>query len=63
MGVRTQDAIYTGVFAWACLGIVLQTLAITNAVRLAAAAGCAVMLVVSLISLMQRPGMTSTRVA
>jgi hypothetical protein len=51
-GVRTGDAIYTAVFAWACLGIVLQTLEITAAVRLAAAAGCAVALVVTAVSLL-----------
>jgi hypothetical protein len=47
IGVRTGDAIYTLVFVWAALGIVLQTLEISAAVRLAAAAGCAVALVVS----------------
>jgi len=57
VGVRTQDAVYTAVFAWASLGIVLQTLETTHAVRLAAAAGCAVMVVVSLISIIQRPAM------
>lgn len=50
MGVRTQDAIYTGVFLWASLGIVLQTIATSEPVRLAAAAGCAVMLVVTVVS-------------
>ena len=53
VGVRTRDAIYTAVFAWASLGIVLQTLATTHAVRLAAAAGCAVMVVVTLVSIIQ----------
>ncbi len=53
VGVRTRDAIYTSVFAWASLGIVLQTLATAHAVRLAAAAACAVMVVVSLISIIQ----------
>jgi hypothetical protein len=52
-GVRTGDAIYTAVFAWACLGIVLQTLEITQAVRLAAAAGSAVALVVTAASLLR----------
>lgn len=50
VGVRTGDAIYTAVFAWATLGIVLQTLEISPAVRLAAAAGCAAMVVVTLVS-------------
>jgi hypothetical protein len=50
-GVRTGDAVYTAVFAWASLGIVLQTLEISNPVRLAAAAGCAVALVVTAVSL------------
>jgi hypothetical protein len=52
-GVRTRDAIYTAVFAWATLGIVLQTLPISEPVRLAAAAGCAVALVVTVVSLLQ----------
>jgi hypothetical protein len=52
-GVRTRDAIYTAVFAWATLGIVLQTLPISQPVRLAAAAGCAVAVVVSVVSLLQ----------
>ncbi len=59
VGVRTRDAIYTAVFAWASLGIVLQTLETSHAVRLAAAAGCAVMVVVTAVSLVtqryQRP--------
>ncbi|MSR09813.1 MAG: tryptophan-rich sensory protein [Gammaproteobacteria bacterium] len=53
VGVRTRDVIYTSVFAWASLGIVLQTLATAHAVRLTAAAACAVMVVVSLISIIQ----------
>jgi hypothetical protein len=56
--VVTATAIYTAVFAWASLGIVLQTLETTHAVRLAAAAGCAVMVVVSVISIIRRPAMT-----
>lgn len=52
-GVRMRDAIYTAVFAWAALGIVLQTLPISQPVRLAAAAGCAVAVVVSAVSLLQ----------
>jgi hypothetical protein len=52
IGVRTQDAIYTGVFLWASLGIVLQTLETSDPVRLAAAAGCAVMLVVTVVSVL-----------
>lgn len=50
MGVKTQDVVYTAVFAWASLGIVLQTLETSHAVRLAAAAACAVMVVVSIVS-------------
>jgi hypothetical protein len=53
VGVRTRDAVYTAVFAWASLGIVLQTLETSHAVRLAAAAGCAVTVVVTLVSLTQ----------
>lgn len=53
IGVRTRDAIYTAVFAVASLGIVLQTLEISHAVRLAAAAGCTVMVVVTVVSLLQ----------
>ena len=53
VGVRTGDALYTAVFAWASLGIVLQTLEIDHPVRLAAAAGCAVAVVVTLVSLVQ----------
>ncbi len=54
VGVRTRDAIYSAVFAWASLGIVLQTLPTTQAVRLAAAAGCAVAVLVTLTSAVQR---------
>lgn len=54
VGVRTRDAIYTAVFAWAAAGIVLQTLPTTQAVRLAAAAGCAVAVLVTLTSAVQR---------
>ena len=54
VGVRTRDAIYTAVFAWAAAGIVLQTLPTTQAVRLAAAAGCAVAALVTLTSAVQR---------
>jgi benzodiazapine receptor len=54
IGVRTRDAIFTAVFAWASLGIVLQTLETGPAVRLAAAAGCAVMVVVTVVSLVLR---------
>jgi hypothetical protein len=50
-GVRTGDAVYTAVFAWASLGIVLQTLEISQPVRLAAVAGCAVAVVVTAVSL------------
>ena len=53
VGVRTGDALYTAVFAWASLGIVLQTLEIEHPVRLAAAAGCAIAVVVTLVSLVQ----------
>jgi hypothetical protein len=53
VGVRTRDAVYTMVFAWASLGIVLQTLPIERPVRLAAAAGCAVAVFLSLVSLAQ----------
>ncbi len=53
VGVRTGDALYTAVFAWAALGIVLQTIEIAAPVRLAAAAGAAVAVVVSLVSLVQ----------
>ena len=52
-GVRTGDAVYTAVFAWASLGIVLQTLEISQPVRLAAAAGCAVAVVVTAASLVR----------
>ena len=62
VGVRTRDAIYTAVFAWASLGIVLQTLPTSHAVRLAAAAGCAVMVIVTLVSVVQTwsPGRRSS---
>ena len=61
-GVQTRDAIYTAVFAWAALGIVLQTLETSHAVRLAAAAGCAVALVVTLVSLIRGRASTPRRV-
>lgn len=54
VGVRTRDAIYTAVFAWAAAGIVLQTLPTTQAVRLAAATGCVVAVLVTLTSAVQR---------
>jgi hypothetical protein len=65
-GVRTGDAVYTAVFGWASLGIVLQTQEISRAVRLAAAAGCAVALVVTAVSLLRgrrygRTGMPKPR--
>jgi hypothetical protein len=60
MGVRTQDAVYTAVFLWASLGIVLQTLQISDPVRLAAAAGCAVMLVVTAVSVFSVSARRST---
>ncbi|MEZ5561744.1 MAG: TspO/MBR family protein [Gammaproteobacteria bacterium] len=50
VGVRTHDAVYTAVFCWASLGIVLQTLETDPSVRLAAAAACAVMVVVTAVS-------------
>ncbi|MEZ5566681.1 MAG: tryptophan-rich sensory protein [Gammaproteobacteria bacterium] len=53
VGVRTRDAIYTAVFVLASLGIVLQTLETDHAVRLAAAAGCAVAAVVTVVALIQ----------
>lgn len=52
MGARTHDVIYTLVFGWASLGIVLQTLETSHAVRLAAAAACAVMVVVTAVSVL-----------
>lgn len=52
-GVQTRDPVYTAVFAWATLGIVLQTLPISSPVRFAAAAGCAVALVVTAVSLVR----------
>ncbi len=53
IGVRTGDPVYTAVFAWASLGIVMQSLETARAVRLAAAAGCVVMVVVSLVSVVR----------
>jgi hypothetical protein len=58
IGVRTGDAVYTAVFAWAALGIVLQTLETSHPVRLAAAAGCAVSVIVTLVSLLSRRART-----
>jgi hypothetical protein len=52
-GVRTRDPIFTAVFCWATLGIVLQTLPTSTPVHLAAAAGCAVAVVVTAVSLLQ----------
>jgi hypothetical protein len=51
VGVQTRDPIFTAVFVWASLGIVLQTLPISHPVRLAAAAGCAVATLVTLASI------------
>jgi hypothetical protein len=42
MGVLTRDAVYVAVFAWASLGIVYQTLDISQPVRIVAAAACAI---------------------
>lgn len=56
IGVKTGDAVYTAVFCWASLGIVLQTLETSHAVRLAAAAACVSMVVVSLVSILQARG-------
>lgn len=53
-GVRTGDAVYTAVFCWAALGIVLQPVDVSQAVKMAAAAGCAVALVVTASSLRGR---------
>ena len=55
MGVKTRDVIYTLVFGWASLGIVLQTLETSHAVRLAGAAACAVILVVTVVSVFSPP--------
>lgn len=60
-GVQTRDAVFTAVFAWASLGIVLQTLPTSAAVRFAAAAGCAVAVVVTLVSLLQPPATNPVR--
>jgi hypothetical protein len=60
MGVKTRDVIYTLVFGWASLGIVLQTLETSHAVRLAAAAACAVILVVTVVAVFS-PSVTSNR--
>lgn len=52
VGTRTRDALYVAVFAWASLGIVLQTLPIWDPVRLVATAACAAvsLLVIALIA-------------
>jgi tryptophan-rich sensory protein len=42
VGVLTRDPLYVAVFAWAALGIVYQTLEISQPVRIVAAAACAV---------------------
>jgi hypothetical protein len=55
MGVKTRDVIYSLVFGWASLGIVLQTLETSHSVRLAGAAACAVMLVVTAVSVFSSP--------
>ncbi len=59
MGVKTRDVIYTMVFGWASLGIVLQTLETSHAVRLAAAAACAVMVVVTAVSVLSPRSVSS----
>lgn len=59
MGVKTRDVLYTAVFGWASLGIVLQTLETSHAVRLSAVAACAVMVVVSVVSIL--PGRAPSR--
>lgn len=42
VGTLTRDALYVAVFAWASLGIVYQTLPISEPVRLVATVACAV---------------------
>lgn len=42
IGVLTRDPLYVAVFAWASLGIVYQTLDISQPVRIVAASACAV---------------------
>jgi len=61
VGVRTRDAIYTAVFAWAALGIWLQTAMIDRPVRLAAVVGCTAALIATLVSLVRRPGWIESR--
>jgi translocator protein len=48
-GTRLRDPIYTAVFVWASLGIVYQTLPISEPVRLAAAAGFAVVAILTMV--------------
>ena len=52
VGTLTRDALYVSVFAWASLGIVLQTLPIWEPVRLVAMAACAAvtLLVIALLA-------------
>lgn len=54
IGVLTRDPIYVGVFAWAALGIALQTLPTPDPVRVVAAAGSAVASALVLALLIER---------
>jgi hypothetical protein len=57
VGTWTADPVLTAVFVWASLGIVFRGDGITEAVRLAAGAGCAAAALVTLISIARRsPG-------
>ena len=54
VGTWTSDAVYTAVFVWASLGIVYRAEGVTEAVQLAAAAGCGAVALVTLVSAARR---------
>jgi hypothetical protein len=61
VGARTRDAVFVAVFAWASLGIVYQTLEISQPVRIVSAAACAAvtLLVVLLVAGTRRSGVAA----
>lgn len=53
-GAWTSDAVYTAVFVWASFGIANSTKGVTDAVQLAAAAGCAAAACVVVVAAVRR---------
>jgi hypothetical protein len=54
VGTLTRDPLYVAVFAWASLGIVYQTLDISQPVRIVAAAACTVVALLTVVLIADR---------